>query len=135
MGVLLINTVMLIVTVAVAIITCAIGAVVGFNLGIAHRKKIAEAEFGSAEEKAKSIIADAEKSASAKKRELLLEAKGFEGCIVSISDGTADVVVNEEELDDAKRAQIEDIVKRKTDISGENIVITPQSYVTESLEK
>ena len=74
----------------------------------------------------------AEKEASA---ELLLEAKGFEGCIVSISDGTADVVVNEAELDDAKRAQIEDIVKRKTDISGENIVITPQSYGTESLEK
>ena len=74
----------------------------------------------------------AEKEASA---ELLLEAKGFEGCIVSISDGTADVVVNEAELDDAKRAQIEDIVKRKADISGENIVITPQSYVTESLEK
>lgn len=59
--------------------------------------------------------------------ELLLEAKGFDGCVVSITDGQADVVINEAEPDDAMRAQIEDIVKRKTDISGENIIITPRS--------
>lgn len=46
-----------------------------FRLGIAYRKKIAEAEINSAEEKAKSIVADAEKAGEAKKRELLLEAK------------------------------------------------------------
>ena len=45
--------------------------------------------------------------------------------VVSITDGQADVVVNMENVDDAGRAQIEDIVKRKTGISGENIVITP----------
>ena len=66
---------------------------------------------------------EAEQEAAA---ELLLEAKGFEDCVVSITDGTADVVVNSAEVDDAQRAQIEDIVKRKTDISGENIVITPR---------
>ena len=44
---------------------------------------------------------------------------------MSIADGEADVVVNEASLDEAQRAQIEDIVKRKTDISGEHIVITP----------
>ena len=44
---------------------------------------------------------------------------------VSTDDGQADVVVNMENVDDAGRAQIEDIVKRKTGISGENIVITP----------
>ena len=75
MGVLLINTVLLIVMIIVAIVLCVIGVIVGFNLGVAHRKKIAEAEFGSAEEKAKSIVKDAEKAADAKKRELLLEAK------------------------------------------------------------
>ena len=64
----------------------------------------------------------AQKEAAA---ELLLEAKGYENCIVSIADGEADVVVNEASLDEAQRAQIEDIVKRKTDISGEHIVITP----------
>ena len=64
----------------------------------------------------------AQKEAAA---ELLLEAKGYENCVVSIADGEADVVVNEASLDEAQRAQIEDIVKRKTDISGEHIVITP----------
>ena len=34
-------------------------------------------------------------------------------------------MVPESDLDDAKRAQIEDIVKRKTGIAAENIVITP----------
>ena len=63
--------------------------------------------------------------------ELLLGAKGFENCVVSITDGTADVVVNEAQLSDAQRAQIEDIVKRKTEISGENIVITPRSAETQ----
>ena len=66
--------------------------------------------------------------------ELLLEAKGFEDCIVSIADGSADVVVNQSELSDAERAQIEDIVKRKTEISGENIVITPKDSVSAETE-
>lgn len=59
--------------------------------------------------------------------EILLQAKGFEDVVVSITDGQADVVVNMAEVDDAGRAQIEDIVKRKTGISGENIVITPMA--------
>ncbi len=66
----------------------------------------------------------AEREAAA---ELLLEAKGYTDSVVSITDGTVDVVVNLAELDEAQRAQIEDIVKRKTDISGENIIITPRS--------
>ena len=59
--------------------------------------------------------------------EILLQAKGFEDAVVSITDGQVDVVVNMAEVDDAGRAQIEDIVKRKTGISGENIVITPMA--------
>ena len=64
--------------------------------------------------------------------ELLLEAKGFAGCVVSITDESADVVVNETDLGDAQRAQIEDIVKRKTEIAGENIVITAKSTADEA---
>lgn len=64
--------------------------------------------------------------------ELLLGAKGFENCVVSITDGSVDVVVNETQLSDAQRAQIEDIVKRKTEISGEHIVITPRTVQTEA---
>ena len=67
----------------------------------------------------------AEKEAGA---EILLEAKGFSDVVVSISSTGVDVVVNALELTDVQRAQIEDIVTRKTDVAPENIVI---STVTE----
>ncbi|MFR0757445.1 MAG: SpoIIIAH-like family protein [Hominisplanchenecus sp.] len=54
----------------------------------------------------------------------MLESKGFTDAVVSITDGSVDVVIGQSEITDAQRAQIEDIVKRKTEISGENIVIT-----------
>lgn len=57
--------------------------------------------------------------------ELLLEAKGFGETICSIVDGNVDVVVCFSELGDTQRAQIEDIVKRKTGIEAKNITITP----------
>jgi stage III sporulation protein AH len=44
--------------------------------------------------------------------------------VVSINEGTCDVVLDMGEVTDAKRAQVEDIVKRKTGVSAENIVIT-----------
>lgn len=56
--------------------------------------------------------------------EILLEAKGFEDVVVSITDGMVDVVVNAQELTQAQRAQIEDIVIRKTGVAPENIVIS-----------
>lgn len=69
-----------------------------------------------------------EKEAAA---ELLLEAKGFENVIVNLTGETADVVVPDIELGEAQRAQIEDIVKRKTGIAAENIIITPLSQTQE----
>ena len=65
------------------------------------------------------VIAEKESAA-----EILLEAKGFSGVVVSIADNMVDVVVNATELSEVQRAQIEDIVKRKTGISAENIVIS-----------
>lgn len=64
----------------------------------------------------------AEREAAA---EMLLEAKGFTDVVVSIAEENCDVVLNMGEVTDAKRAQVEDIVKRKTNVSAENIVITP----------
>ena len=64
----------------------------------------------------------AEREAAA---EMLLEAKGFTDVVVSITENAVDVVLNMGDVTDAKRAQIEDIVKRKTNISAENIIITP----------
>lgn len=57
--------------------------------------------------------------------ETLLASKGFSEAVVSLSDGSADVVVNAAELSDANRAQIEDIITRKTGVAAENVVITP----------
>ena len=56
--------------------------------------------------------------------ETLLKAKGFVDPVVSITDGKVDVVVNASALSDQERAQIEDIVKRKTEIGADGIVIT-----------
>lgn len=64
----------------------------------------------------------AEKEANA---EMMLEAKGFSNVVVSIGEDSCDVVLDMGEVTDAKRAQVEDIVKRKTGVAAENIVITP----------
>ena len=50
---------------------------------------------------------------------------GFNDVVVSINESSADVVVSNTQVSDAERAQIEDIVKRKTGIEAANITITP----------
>ena len=64
--------------------------------------------------------------------ETLMASKGFSESVVNLTEDSADIVVNAEELTDANRAQIEDIITRKTgvaaqktEIAPENIVITP----------
>lgn len=56
--------------------------------------------------------------------ETLLLAKGFADPVVSMTDGKVDVVINASGITDPQRAQIEDIVKRKTEVGAENIVIS-----------
>ncbi len=97
-------------------------------LEVINNTNIEEAQKQDAIAAMTNMAQTAEREAAA---ELLLEAKGFEDCVVSITDGTADVVINETDIDDAKRAQIEDIVTRKTEIAGENIVITPRDTAAE----
>ena len=74
------------------------------------------------------MTAIAEKEAAA---EILLEAKGFQDVVVSINGNAVDVVVNAAALDDVMRAQIEDIVKRKTEIPAENIIISTVAQESE----
>ena len=57
--------------------------------------------------------------------ETLLVAQGFDEVVVSIYDSCADVVVSSTQVSDAQRAQIEDIVKRKTGLEASTITITP----------
>ena len=67
------------------------------------------------------LLADASEKEMA--AELLLEAKGFTDSVVSIVDGTVDVVIGKAELSDTDRVQVEDIVKRKTNMTADKIVI------------
>ena len=59
----------------IPLVTLVIGLVVAFPAGIFYRKRVAEAELGSAEEEAKRVLSDAIKTAETKKREALVEAK------------------------------------------------------------
>lgn len=68
------------------------------------------------------LTSDSEKENAA---ESMLSAKGYGECIVNITDGSVDVIVGAEGLTDKDIAQIEDIVKRKTEVSASEIVITP----------
>ena len=83
---------------------------------IISNKDISEEEKQNAINTMVSMTDLTEKEAAA---ELLLEAKGFENVIVNLTGETADVVVPD--------ADLEDIVKRKTGVAAESIVITPLS--------
>ena len=56
-------------------VTLIVAGAAAFFIGVAYRKKTAETEIGSAEDQAKRIVNEAYKSAEAKKKELLIEAK------------------------------------------------------------
>lgn len=56
--------------------------------------------------------------------EILLEAKGYVGVVVTLSETEVDVVVNAPSITEQQVAQIEDIVSRKTGIGVDGIVIT-----------
>jgi len=74
-GYVIIQPAVYIITVVALLVVCVITAVISFRFGISHRKRVAEAEIGSAEEEAKRIIEEAKKQAENKKRETLVEAK------------------------------------------------------------
>ncbi len=90
-------------------------------LDIINSSTLSDEQKQSAVDNMIEMTSVAEKETAA---EILLEAKGFEDVVVSITDDGVDVVINATELTDAQRAQIEDIVKRKTEISAENIIIS-----------
>ena len=56
--------------------------------------------------------------------EAMIEAKGFSQAYVRMDDDTVDVVVEKDTLTDAEVAQIQDIVKRKTGYTAEQIRIS-----------
>ncbi len=60
---------------AIGVASFLLAAIIFFFIGQSHRKKVAEAKIGSAEEQAVRIVNDAIKQAESKKKEAILEAK------------------------------------------------------------
>lgn len=89
---------------------------------IINNVNLSEGEKAEATSQLIAMTEIAEKEAAA---EMLLEAKGFTDAVVSMNGDNVDVVVNSANLSDSDRAQIEDIVKRKTEVAADRIVITP----------
>ena len=89
-------------------------------MDIINNSSLTEASKAEAVAKLSVITESSEKEIAA---ELLLEAKGFNDVVVSLTDGNADVVVNKTQLTDSQRAQIEDIIKRKTGVTADKITI------------
>ena len=63
------------ISIILIIVALVVGAVVGFFIGGAHRKKVAEAAIGSATDEAARIVNNAMTEAEQKKKESILEAK------------------------------------------------------------
>lgn len=91
-------------------------------LEIINNENLSDKTKAEAVDKMVEMTSWAEKEADA---EMLLEAKGFTNVVVSISDDYCDVVLDMGEVTDAKRAQVEDVVKRKTGVAADKIIITP----------
>ncbi|MEG3006674.1 MAG: ribonuclease Y [Oscillospiraceae bacterium] len=69
------NKMMILIISVSVFVAFVIGIIIAFNMGVKYRKKIAEAEIGSAEDEAKKLVNDAIKAAESKKKEAIVEAK------------------------------------------------------------
>lgn len=106
---------MLTIVLSVAVIVLFFLNIASFFGGITYRKKIAEAETGLAEERAKAIVEEAEKEANSRKREKLLEAKEENQKLRSVLD--AEIKDRRRELSNQERrlAQKEENLDKKTE--------------------
>jgi len=97
------------------IIALAVGLGGGFALGVLHRKKVAEAEIGSAEQQARKILEDGIKAADTKKKEALIEAR--EEILQTKNEFDKEVKDRRNEITRQERriAQKEEILDRKTE--------------------
>ena len=92
-----------------------------YYLDIMNSDGMDEAVVQQATDSSLKLISDMEKESEA---ESMLLAKGFSNVIVSIGEQSVDVAIGGETLSDPVRAQIEDIVCRKTGCTVDQIVIT-----------
>ena len=103
------------ITVIAVIVGVLAGLGGGFALGIAHRKRVAEAEIGSAELQAKKILEEGIKNAETKKKEALIEAK--EEILRTKNEFDREVKDRRAEITRQERriTQKEEILDRKTE--------------------
>ena len=87
---------------------------------IIANKDLSTEEKKAAVDKVAEIADISEKEIAA---ENLFMAKGFKDVVVTMTDGYVDVIIVSKEMDDTTRAQIEDIVKRKLEVSADKITI------------
>ena len=87
---------------------------------IIANKDLSTEEKKAAVDKVEEIADISEKEIAA---ENLIMAKGFKDVVVTMTDGYVDVIIVSKEMDDTTRAQIEDIVKRKLEVSADKITI------------
>ena len=90
-------------------------------LEVVNNKELTEQERKSAVDELAQMTDIAERESAC---EMMLQSKGFEEAIVSISGEGADVIVNKKEVTDAERAQIEDVIQRKGGVAPDHIVIS-----------
>lgn len=88
---------------------------------IISNKSLSEVERTEAVEKMAALSENLEREVAA---EELLGAKGFLNSVVSIGEKSTDVMIQQKEISKVEKAQIEDIITRKTGCEVENIVIT-----------
>lgn len=88
---------------------------------IVNNEKLTQEEKKAAVDQVVKLTENAEKEASA---ENMIQAKGYENVAVTITDEGVDVMVVTEELTDVQRAQIEEIVKTKANVTADKITIT-----------
>lgn len=89
---------------------------------LVNNKNVANAQKDKAMQQIMQMTEISEKETAT---ENLLAAKGFSEAVVTILSDSVDVVVNADDLTESQIAQIEDIVKRKTECSADKIVISP----------
>ncbi len=84
------------------------------------------------EEAAKNMLSIQERIEKETAAEAMIEAKGFAEAYVRMDEETVDVVVSATELTEQQLAQIEDIVKRKTGATAEQIRISTLKQGTQT---
>ncbi|TCT15029.1 ribonuclease Y [Natranaerovirga pectinivora] len=105
-----------VITIIIFVVVLFFVAAIAFALGVAYRRKIAEAQIGSAEKRSREIIDDALKNAESKKREVLLETK--EETLKVKNDLDKEVKERRNELQRLERRllQKEEALDRKTEL-------------------